>query len=96
MSVVEGEIDTNKITNESNIKKSHSTTDLERASPLPSASSDMAASLNKLLILSNPNLRKSQPLDDSSSKSESPTIEEQHINLVVPSPAPSPAGVESN
>jgi hypothetical protein len=56
----------------------------------------MAASLSKLLILSNPNLRKSQPLDDASSKSESPTIEEQHINLVVPSPTPTPAGVESN
>jgi hypothetical protein len=85
--------------NELNIKKSHSTNDLERTtSPLPSPSTDLAASLSKLLILSNPNLRKSQPLDacDSSSTSESPTIDDQHINLVVPPPASSSAGGESN
>ncbi len=87
MGAVEGDIETNST-------NGHSRNDTERASPLPS--SDMAATLNKLLILSSPNLRKSPPLDDSSSKSESPSIEEQQVNLVVPSHVATPAGVTSN
>ena len=80
-------------------KKSQSINDLENSSP-KSPSLELAASLNKLLILSNPNLRKSAPQldasnDSSGSKSESPTIKEQQINLLVPTPPLSPTGVES-
>lgn len=89
----------------SNFKKSQSINDLESGtSPRANPSLEVAASLNKLLILSNPNLRKSQPLDanGSSVKSEphsqlqSPTIEDPlQVNLVLPSANPSPSGIES-
>jgi hypothetical protein len=80
-----------------NLKKSLSANDLESSSP-KSTSSDVAASLNKLLILSNPNLRKTHA--QSASDANNDTVmciradenTENHINLVVPSPAPIPCG----